>query len=202
MEHKRKIEGKTLNVRSYPEKMSNSRLWHGVVDEVDEQSMTVGSLESGDGDVKSVVMYPCDILAAGKVVKSARGGGAYLWSDVKKGDKVLIEAIRDDGEEKVYAFHIYITRRPGAKLPVSQDPKRDDRHAKDSLLNDIDNGLDVSDEDITTLFPGKTIFHPRTGAPEFVRPAGLTKEYQKKLDAIREKAKKDKDLKATPPDKK
>jgi hypothetical protein len=150
-----------------------------------------------------VVIYPCDILAAGKVVKSARGGGAYLWSDVKKGDKVLIEAIKDDGEEKVYAFHIHITRRPGAKLPVGQDPKRDDRFARDSLLNDIDNGLDVNDEDVTALFPGRTIFNPSTGVAEFVRPAGLTKEYQEKLDAIREKAKKkEKDLKATPPDKK
>ena len=68
-----------------------------------------------------------------------------------------------------------------------------------SLLNDIDNGEDVDDEVVRKAFP------PLIDDGKLINPGGLNKEWQAKLDAIRakkDKEKKDKDLKATPPEKK
>jgi hypothetical protein len=85
-------------------------------------------------------------------------------------------------------------------LPVSQLPKEDGRYRKDAMCNDIDNGEDVTEEEITKAFP------PRFETPSglLLNPGGLPVEYRTKLSAIRDKKeaeKKQKDPKATPPEK-
>jgi len=169
----------------------------GVVEEVTEKSLTIRWWDSKAKENKSVKLLPIDRLAAGKLLDDAVGTKAYLWADMKVGDTVLLEAKLDSGEQEWYCLAIGIRRRPGDKLPPSQDPKNDrTRFRRDSVFNDIENGQDVSDRDIATAFPVE--YHPRTGV--LLDPGGLSKDWQAKLDAIR--AKKGQDLKATPPDKK
>jgi len=179
---------------------------YGVVTKITDESMTVQSPDSWD-KTKSVTteVLPIDLLTQGKILENIPATWAYRWSDVKVGDTVSLETMFDSGEKKRYCIGVGITRRPGEKLPQSQKPMGDKVYAKHTLLNDIDNGLDVSDNDILAAYP--TILTPKdpkqpNGPKELFRAGGLPKEYQTKLDAIREKAKKDKDLKATPPDKK
>jgi hypothetical protein len=187
----------TVNVRKskgYPQHLKGLG---GVVDAIDEGEMTVTDTEHHPQT--KYTLAPTDLLAQGKCMKHATGLMAYRWADVKKGDSVSLLTSFDDGEQQWYCVTIVITRRPGAKLPESQDPKKDTRYARDSLLNDIDNGEDVDDADIAKALPGVPPTNPRDPGI----PAGLNEEYQKKLDAIRAKNKeKEKDLKATPPDKK
>jgi hypothetical protein len=125
---------------------------------------------------------------------------------MKKGDKVDLMVIHDAGENKLYVTRLMISGRVGGKVPPSQLPKGDEqRLAKSNLLNDINNGLDVSDDDITTVFPTEYLPGPPGGVAPPPIPGGLNKEYQAKLDAIREKKAKDakdKSLKAPTPDKK
>lgn len=179
---------------------------YGVVTKVTNESITVQYPDTWD-KTKSVTteVFPVDLLAQGKILENIPVAWAYRWSDVKVGDTVSLETMYDEGEKKRYCQGVGITRRRGEKLPQSQKPKGDKVYAKHTLLNDIDNGLDVNDDDIATAYP--TILTPKdpkqpNGLQELFRAGGLPKEYQAKLDAIREKAKKEKDLKAAPPDKK
>ena len=72
-------------------------------------------------------------------------------------------------------------------------------HVQANVLNDIENGLDVPDEEIEKAFP----FKRNPVGPDFgVKPDSMPDDYHRKLDAIREKKAKEKDLKAKPADKK
>ena len=70
------------------------------------------------------------------------------------------------------------------------------------IVNDIENGVDVSDEEIMKVYPPrKEVWDTRGNLIQSAAPGGLNPDWQAKLDAIRAK-KKEKDLKATPPEKK
>ncbi len=191
---------KTENVRKWTRYNHPAGGLTGVVDAISETEMTVVSEDTGTP--KRYTLAPIDLLSQGKRLKDINGGQTYLWSDVKKGDSVHVSKAFDDGEQKLYCIAICVTRRPGAKLPESQDAKNDRRYARDSLLNDIENGLDVSEADIAKEF--KPLFDPFTG--EMLKSGGFPGEYRNKLNVTRdkldaEKAKKEKELKATPPKK-
>ena len=93
-------------------------------------------------------------------------------------------------------YEVCIYLRPGKPLPPSQEPKRDRRYPSSKILNDVENGIDVSDEEIAMVFPTRR--HRETQEVTF--PGGLPAAYQEKLTKIREK--KEQSLKATPPEKK
>jgi hypothetical protein len=174
----------------------------GEVVQVDSTSMTLRHKRWETEEAVNLVLYPVDVLAAGGLHEGAIGADSYLWGDVRKGDTIEVHAIIDKDDGKEYCTEICISRRPGGKLPQSQRMKSDHRYWKETLLNDIDNGEDVTEVDILKAFPPK--FDPRTKALR--DPGGLPAEYRTKLNAIRdkldEKAKKENNLKATPPDKK
>jgi hypothetical protein len=145
-----------------------------------------------------IVLFPVDVLKEGGVHKSARGCYSYLWADVKVGDGISVSALIDEADPtRSYCTEIYITRRPGGKLPVPQWPKKHTALAAMTILNDIENGEDVSEADIMKAFP-------RTNRPP---EPGITDSYvlppasRDKLTANRERiaAEKEKELKATPP---
>jgi hypothetical protein len=172
----------------------------GVVEKIDEDSMTVRKTDPKTGEEKSYVLYALDLHTEGKHPTSARGATSYLWADVKKGDTVDVTALEDRVEKREYVTDLMVERRPGAKLPQSQQPLKDRRYARASLLNDIDNGEDVSDADIVKQFP--PVIDPENR--QILVPGGLPMDYLKKLAAIRSKLeeKKEKDPKAPPPEKK
>jgi hypothetical protein len=196
-----KVESRTSNVRAYTQCYSGGNSHHGVVVSIDKATMVVRCQLTNDGPEKEFVYSPVDILAKGEVLKSATGGLAYRWQDVKKGDTVRLNTQYDDGEEKWYCLRICIQGRPGEQLPKSPDHENDGRYLRENLLNDLDNGLDVDDVLIAKQFPMITATEPESGRTELIRPAGLPKEYQAKLDAIRAK-KKEQAVKAQPPEKK
>lgn len=69
-------------------------------------------------------------------------------------------------------------------------------------MNDLENGVDVSDEEIAKVCPPtKEVRDYRGRLVQAASPGGLSKEWQEKLDAIRAK-KKEEELKAKPPEKK
>jgi hypothetical protein len=140
--------------------------------------------------------YAVDVLREGGLHKSADGCDSYLWADVKVGDEIHLAALIEKGTELSYCTEICIRRRPRETLPMAQRPKNDTRYAQDRIFNDIENGDDVSDADIAKSFPAS-----KSDSGKLIRPAGLPKVYQERLDAIRA-AKQEKDLKAAPPDKK
>lgn len=121
---------------------------------------------------------------------------------MKLGDRVQMMVVHDDGEDKDYYYALVITRRPGAKLPKSQKPEEDQEgYARSSLLNDIENGEDVSAAEITKAFP--PTFDKKSRA--VVNPGGLSEKHRALLTANREKLEAEeakKELKATPPDRK
>ncbi len=178
----------------------NGCTWHieGVVEKVDGTSVTIFAKWNGrdNEEPKSYTFEPVDVLATGGLKKFTSGKDAYLWSDLKKDDTVQLGIVGDEGDNKWYCVDISIERRPGAKLPKSQEPEEDSRYAKHTIYNDLDNGLDVRDEEISTAFTRAV--HPSGWV---VREGGLPADYQKKLDAIRAKKAKEKDAdpKAKPP---
>jgi hypothetical protein len=95
-----------------------------------------------------------------------------------------------------YCTQISIRRRPGEKLPESQTPKKDRWYNAHRLLNEIENGNDVSDAEMLKVWPPK--LDKKTGV---TTPGGLyTGKYKEMLDANRKRIaeKKDKELKAKP----
>jgi hypothetical protein len=172
----------------------------GVVAHIDADGMTLVEIVDG-GEPKEYQFSPVDRLRNKEVLDNVSGMYAYRWQDVKKGDTVAVEAMEDKAEGKVYCLKICIHRRPGEKLPESQSPKRDHRYAWDRIYNDLTNGEDVSDADILKAFPAQPEYRGPDGkvlVPAY--PAGLPRDWQVKLDAIR--AKKKDELKAKPPEKK
>jgi hypothetical protein len=195
-----KVDAKLFNVRSFQESGSPSTSYTGVVEAIDKEKMILRC-------AATVELSPVDLLAQGKLVKSADDSMTYRWQDVKKGDTVRVETMFDEGEQKRYALEIGIERRPGAKLPRPPEWKDGRAFTRSSLLNDIVNGEDVSDEAIAKAFPPKATQHPITKEIFSYDPGGLDEKYQKLLYANRkriaeEKAKKEKELKAKPTEKK
>jgi hypothetical protein len=174
---------------------THMKSYRGVVEEVKGDRVTV-MCHDGDLKLKSRTFTATDLLAEGGFHEKALSAShTYLWADLKKGDSVSLETILDQEDKVTYCVEIKIERRPGGKLPQGQKPEEERWFLPRSLQNDIDNGEDVSDEDIAKAFPLRP--SKELGVPD--KPGGLDKEYQKKLDAIRAKKK---DLKAAPPEKK
>ena len=188
------------DVKKWTEFRGGGTTYSGVVDKVGKERATV-SCEFGRGRGIARQVYPINLLADGTIVKGVSGSYAYRWSDLKVGDSVDLKVVHDHGEDRDYCVAVRITRRPGAKLPEGQDPKGDGRYLRDRVLNDIENGEDVAEEDAGKAFPPK--LDPRDGS--LVDPGGLPPEYRTKLNANRdklaEKAKKEQDSKAVPPGK-
>jgi hypothetical protein len=183
--------------------------YHGVVESIDKEKMViVGKATPAlpQTEVFRYTLYPIDVLAAGKVLPDVVAFDAYRWDDVKVGDTVNVQLKEDTEELRRYVCTIQIFRRQGGKLPPSQDMKDPRWFEQANIYNDIDNGLDATDEDIIKAFPAK--WHTEPGElPKLLVPGGLPEEYRKKLIAVRgkiaiEKEKNDGGLKATPPDKK
>lgn len=171
--------------------------YFGVVKEVKDGKVTLLG-HDGDLKLKSLTFTATDLLAEGGFHEKAISASCtYLWADMKKGDSVQFHTILDEEDKVTYCVEIKIERRPGGKLPQGQKPEEERWFLPRSLQNDIDNGEDVSDEDIAKAYPPRS--SKEIGVPD--KPGGLDPEYQKKLDAIRAK-KKEGALKATPPDKK
>jgi hypothetical protein len=172
----------------------------GVVEKIDGTSVTILGRWTDLEKAKSHTFEAVDVLANGGLREGTYGDNAYLWSDIKKGDTVELGVVKDDGDGTWYCVDVGIRRRPGAKLPESQNPKSDERRfRRDTIYNDIDNGLDVDEDDIAVAFPGKV--NPWTG--QVLKERGLPADYLKKLEANREKiAKEKKELEAKPPEKK
>lgn len=217
-----------LKVKELTEQLSGSKSLEGVVDKIDKDGMTlletvkpwagtrVGRkppklsdpppVEAGaKPEVKEHRIVPIDLLRDGGVLPKVFGANAYRWQDVKVGDRVVIEVMEDKADKVVYCTEICISRRPGEKLPQSQNPTTDHRYPGARIFNDIDNGQDVSDEDIAKAFKPGTYRDPKTAqqVPVPVSKDSPYFKYMEKLEAIRAKKKEqEKDLKATPPDKK
>jgi hypothetical protein len=181
--------------------------YEGVVDKIDaDEVILVEKLK--DNLTRTRRFVPVDLLREGKYIfNQYDGANAYLWKDVKKGDTVRLEVLMDEGDGLTYCLQISIRRRLGEKLPESQNPKKDRWYNANRVLNEIENGNDVSDEELLKTWPPE---HDRESGLD--HPGGLTKtgwmaKYSDMLDANRkriaeEKAKKEKDLKAKPADKK
>ena len=80
---------------------------------------------------------------------------------MKKGDTVELQVLKDEGDGLTYCLQISIRRRPGGKLPESQYPEKDRWYDAHRVLNEIENGNDVSDEELLKTWP-----------PEFDRKKG------------------------------
>lgn len=184
-----KLESSVRGVRTSVDLTKGWKITVGVVEQIGEGSIT---LRRTDGDAEEKVeVYPTDLLAKGKVLRKGVDNYFYRWADVKKGDGVGLVTLFDEGEERLYCLQVCIGRRPGEKLPQGQDPLRDRGYKGRSLLNDIDNGEDVSDDDIAAAFPPTYVpidFARPEAGKRLVRAGGLNADSQKKLDAIRAKA--------------
>jgi hypothetical protein len=193
-------------VKNITEGVSCNDIHWAVVEMIDADGMTVVQ-KLKDNKTLTHKLVPVDHLKGGKVLDNMTANDSYLWSDVKKGDTLSLQVLKDDADGLTYCLAISIRRRPGGKLPESQKPEKDERYAADKVLNDITNGEDVSDEELLKTWPEWV--HPETRA---VTPGGLWKTgwmapYHDKLEANRkriaeEKAKKEKELKAKPTEKK
>lgn len=174
--------------------------FYGTVEKIDGRLVTARGYSSSDEKPRAQTFEAIDVLANGGLERNATGSFAYLWSDMKTGDTVRLGLVRDEAEDKQYCVHLMIEGRVGGKVPPSQQPEKGVRQlAERNLLNDINNGLDVSDADIAELFPTIFVPVPRGEPPVPPIPGGLPASYQKKLDAVRAKAAVPK---ATPPEKK
>jgi hypothetical protein len=189
---------RNIGVKGWTKGMRQGRgteTYDGVVEKVEGRLVTWICSDGSAEKPKSRTHEAIDVLADGKMVENAEGAWAYLWADLQKGDTVQLELARDTEEDKLYVVAVKITGRKGGRVPPSQQPKEDEyRLERCNLLNDIENGIDVDDILIAKLFP------MRYGSFAPI-PAGLPREWQDKLDAIRAK-KKEAELKAQPPEKK
>jgi hypothetical protein len=189
-------------VKEVGESIAGTKILSAVVEAIDADGMTaVETLK--DNKTVTHQFVPVDRLKAGKVLRNMIGDRAYRWEDVKKGDVVRLDVMKDDGDGQTYCLAITIFRRPGAELPKSQDPKKDWQYGRRRIYSEIDNGNDVSDEEILKAFPFDPDF--KVEGPAI---GGFGGQMLEKLEANRkriadEKAKKEKDrLKAKPTEKK
>jgi hypothetical protein len=185
-------------VRDLPWLVGGTTHYTGVVEAVsDDELVLVETLE--DETVREHRFAPCSVLRKGEIIRFHTSASSYRWGDIKRGDTVRVDTKKDRVDGLTYCLEVCILRRPGAKLPEGQDPKKDKNFRQRSILNDIDNHLDVSDEDIAVAFPKRV--DPKD--EQVLTRGGLPNAYQLKLDAIREKVKKkDGGLGAKSPDKK
>lgn len=170
----------------------------GVVTKIDADGLTLVELREFGQEPREHHFLPIDHLRAGKVLPDVFPRSAYRWEDVKVGDTVELRVADDHIDKKMYCMEICIKRRPKGRLPESQvdDPKFPGLR----LMNDLENGVDVRDEEIAKVCPPRKEVRDRRGnIVQAASPGGLNKEWQAKLDAIRAKKK---ELKATPPEKK
>jgi hypothetical protein len=183
---------------------TNGTCIQGVVDKVDEDGIVLVEHHERWETVREHQFKPIDLLRESEVLPGVDARFAYRWKDVKRGDTIEVTVKQDHLDKEWYVLEISILRRPKATLPESQKPKEDrSSYLWLRIANDIDNGEDVSDEDILKACPPRPakVIGSETVTP--AHPGGLTKDWQVKLDAIRaKKNEKDKDLKASPPDKK
>lgn len=191
----------TRKVKEFTEPMSADYCLNGVVGKIDADGLTLVETKEWFEPAQEHRIAPINVLRGGKILPVAFGMNAYRWEDMKAGDTVRLEVIKDKEDGVLYCMEICITRRPKGKLPESQLAHKDDRFRYDSLFNDIENGEDVSDKLILKLYPPEPERKTPGGRVIPAHPGGLPKEWQAKLDAIRAK-KKETDLKATPPEKK
>lgn len=194
---------KVTGVKAIKESVSDDTC-HGVVEAVEAGVMTMVEQLDGNRTVTHRLL-PIDVLRDGKVIHNAYGMFAYRWEDVKKGDRVTLRILTDEGEGQTYCLQICIRQRPGAKLPESQKPKDDTDYPVRNLYNDIENGEDVSDELIAKLLPPRR--NPRTGDiyPGGLPTTGYYAKYHHTLQATRKRIADEKaktDLKAPPAEKK
>jgi hypothetical protein len=186
------------DVRKIREPVS-SRSFEGVVEKIDADEITL--VEKRDrGGTMTHRFVPIDLLRNGKCITDYfDGANSYLWADVKAGDTVRLETLRDEGDGKTYCLQISIRRRPGGKLPASQNPEKDRWYDTHRVMNEIENGNDVSDEELLKVCPPQ--IDPVT--KKQLTPGGLyTGPYREKLDANRKRIaeEKEKALKAKPTD--
>ncbi len=187
-------------IREVTRHVSGSKEYRGVVEKIDEDGMTLVEVEDGKMLVEHRFV-PVDILRRGETMTEVFPQDTYRWGDVRRGDTVRVVTREDEDEDVVYCLTICIKRRPGGKLPKSQQPKEDaDRYAKEAILNDIENREEVSDEDIQKAFPPLPAIFQRGMLVRRAHPGGLPAACQLTLDAIRAN-KKEAELKATPPKK-
>ncbi len=184
-----------LKVKETARKVT-SQSYKGVVEEVDADSLTL--VVTDRGKVSRHEFVPIDLLRDGKTLPKVWGCYAYRWQDVQKGDTLDLMALKDDGDGKTYCLEICIQRRPGAELPKSQNPDKDYRYAGTRIFNAIDNGEDVSEEDIRKAFPPEA--RPSGGRFDPGGLIGSLYPYREKLEANRERIAKEKALKAKPAD--
>ncbi|MEO2089139.1 MAG: hypothetical protein ABGY75_06535, partial [Gemmataceae bacterium] len=181
-----------LNVKKLDREVG-SNVVSGVVEDIDADALTLLG-KHGDDKVRPFRYVPTDLLRDGKVVPGVFGCYAYRWQDVKKGDTVTLRVLKDDGDQQTYCLMICINRRPGGPLPESQNPKEDHRYAGARIFNAIENGEDVSEQDIFEAFPP-------IAKKNSYEPGGLVGghyHWRQKLDANRKRIaeEKEKGLKA------
>lgn len=172
-----------------------SNSYKGVVDSIDQDVLILTEKLDG-GRVQLHRLVPIDLLRDGLAIDDSFGMYTYRWADVKVGDTVTLEVLKDDGDGLTYCLQICITRRPGENLPESQRPKDDSRYKWDRIFNALENGEDVSDEELNKAWPA--IHSKRTG--EFY-PAGMPtktgfEKYHDLLAANRKRIAEEKGLKA------
>lgn len=138
-----------LKVKELTERMGGSNPLEGVVKTIDKDGLvlleTVNKPEvwltrkrppmpdppvpaaGAKPEVKEHKLVPIDLLRDGGVLPKVFGMYAYRWQDVKAGDTVMLRVMEDEADKVVYCTEVCISRRPGEKLPLSQDPKTDQR---------------------------------------------------------------------------
>lgn len=194
---------KAKPVKELTEDVAGTVRREGVVDKIDADGLTLVEV-TNTGEPKEYFIVPINLLRKGEVLPEIWGMYAYRWEDVKRGDTVKLIVKKDETDGVLYCMQICIIRRPGVKLPESQNPKKDHRYAQDRIYNDIDNGEDVSDEEIKKAFPPEFILDRKTGEKIQVQPGVTYTKYMDKLKAIREKKAKEpkQEGKPTPAEKK
>jgi hypothetical protein len=190
-------------VREKREFVKVGAIYHGTVVDIDKNEISMSYIDRRSGKQLEGTFPVIDLLTRGEYPSTATGAFAYRLQDVQQGDTVEIHVEKDLTEGKQYCYEICIYRRPGKPLPESQLANKDRRYQSSKVLNEIENSNDVSDEEISVAFP--MIRDKLTNAVVVV--GGLPPAYLKKLTTIREKiaaekAKKEAELKATPPEKK
>ena len=199
----RPVQG-NVNLKALTESIPG-KMCTGVVSDIDAEGVTVIE-KLDDNKTKTHKFVPIDLMRQGDFFDTVPGHMSYLWTDMKKGDTVLLDVMKDDGDGLTYCLSISIQRRPGAKLPKSQKPDRDSRYEIASIYNDLNNGEDVTDEQLEKLFEVNLRVY-RGGKTPPKELVDHLESYRAKLQANRkriaeEKEKKEKELKAKPAEKK
>ena len=177
---------KVLNVRRINEPVACSS-HKGVVNKIDADEITV-TVNVRDNITKTYTFVPIDLLRDGAYIQDdVVGMYAYRWTDVKEGDRVEVEVLKDDGDGKWYCLRISIRRRPGGKLPESQNPKKDRWYDAHRVLNEIENGNDVSDEELLKTWPPETDRRTGESHPGGLSKTGWTAKYRDLLEANRKR---------------